>query len=897
MSKKAIPHALLALALLVSLALASPLGELPNRPPFNRPVAVTTGPEGSPLPALVRSLSKAAGVRAVIKELPEATVIADFPPRPFREVLPLLLSLYAPDYSFVLLPDDLVAIGPRADLQKLVPPSQAQANRENPAPPPQPKRLEGTATLTLDAGALATKTVEVAQSLSKNVKATYVPLANTVILSGPPEEVARVAAVLREAIEKANLHKPKKPEEPQVKAYPLPPNLDAKAVATALQAHGFKATALANPPTLFVEGDPKTQGEVRQLLDAILQGMQARQREEQDQQKRAEPEKPKALRFLAVPESFTPDPIRKVFPDLEVVLPAPGILVLKGDPKVLPEAEKYARTLAEKIAGERRRKPGDRVLKGYPIFGDPEEIRVAIEKTLAPQLPPGSSFVVLPKQKAVVLDAPYRFHAALVALLKEIDPPIPEKNAKDRPAEPAPATELRVPVSFLTADQARELLESFKLPVGVVPEPDGKALVLTGPADKVELARRYLQQADRAPAQALFQVQVLTLSKQSFDELNTNLSAVLGGLTLAFVNGETTISRLIPGDDAKNFLAALKAVTASGKAKVVLNTRLTALDGQRSKIKSGGTIVWATGGGGGNQGEEDQQGQNSPLTNLDYGIVLELTPQISFDRARTLVVDAKVQVGDLPKSGPVPNSVDIPTRELSGRFLAHEGDAIVLGGVVQTLTNNTESGVPVLKDIPLIGEAFKERRVEKREEYLLLVLSPVKVTVPEIDPELPLKTPKATSQEDAKPPHDPRQPPPPPKKATPEPALNPTPAPLTATSAIDLHTPKPLDLPREAPWYYARVVPGDHRLLVYVYGRPKSAFITVKRVYAVRGKAAAELRFEPLRPYQAPARLAILTVPLTPEVKAAQALAIVVEDELGHAWSVRAPVPATVAQP
>ena len=115
--KRYVPVLLLALAFAASVALAQP-SALPDDPRFDEPVALSTGADGEELAAMVDALARSVGLTPVLDGVPTVTVryeIAEA--KPFRQVWDLVLSLN--DLDFVLQPNDVVVVGPEAQLATL----------------------------------------------------------------------------------------------------------------------------------------------------------------------------------------------------------------------------------------------------------------------------------------------------------------------------------------------------------------------------------------------------------------------------------------------------------------------------------------------------------------------------------------------------------------------------------------------------------------------------------------------------------------------------------------------------------------------------------------------------------------------------------------------------------
>ena len=70
-------------------------------------------------------------------------------------------------------------------------------------------------------------------------------------------------------------------------------------------------------------------------------------------------------------------------------------------------------------------------------------------------------------------------------------------------------------------------------------------------------------------------------------------------------------------------------------------------------------------------------------------------------------------------------------REASSTISVKDGDTILLGGYIRSAKNDTESGVPFLKDIPLLGNLFKNNSQQNKRSELLVLIRPTILDTPE----------------------------------------------------------------------------------------------------------------------------------------------------------------------
>lgn len=116
---------------------------------------------------------------------------------------------------------------------------------------------------------------------------------------------------------------------------------------------------------------------------------------------------------------------------------------------------------------------------------------------------------------------------------------------------------------------------------------------------------------------------------------------------------------------------------------------------------------------------------------INVGIVLTVTPQISSDGFVLLTISVKSS--SIAESATVTSSTSVlPFDELSREAIANvlvrDGETIVIGGIMKDIRSSSESGIPYLKDIPVIGWLFKNARWQKDFEELMVFITPRIVT-------------------------------------------------------------------------------------------------------------------------------------------------------------------------
>ncbi|WP_335899753.1 pilus (MSHA type) biogenesis protein MshL [Shewanella algae] len=196
------------------------------------------------------------------------------------------------------------------------------------------------------------------------------------------------------------------------------------------------------------------------------------------------------------------------------------------------------------------------------------------------------------------------------------------------------------------------------------------------------------------------------------------------------IGGVTSLS--LKGTD---FTAMITLLDTQGDVDVLSSPRVTASNNQKAVIKVGRDEYFVT------DVSSTTVASTTPVTSPEVeltpffsGIALDVTPQIDKDGSVLLhvhpsVTDVKEQKKSIKISD---SSLDLPLaqseiRESDTVIKALSGDVVVIGGLMKSENTEVVSKVPLLGDIPFIGEAFTNRSKLKRKTELVILLKPTVV--------------------------------------------------------------------------------------------------------------------------------------------------------------------------
>ncbi|KZK81546.1 Type II secretion system protein D precursor [Pseudovibrio sp. Ad13] len=166
----------------------------------------------------------------------------------------------------------------------------------------------------------------------------------------------------------------------------------------------------------------------------------------------------------------------------------------------------------------------------------------------------------------------------------------------------------------------------------------------------------------------------------------------------------------------------LKALQNITKVKVISSPYLTVLDGRKARLVIGDQVPFAS------RSQSSSNDGNVTVTNevdvKDTGIVLQVEPSIRSNNSVLLQIQQEVSdvVENKTQASLTPT---ISTRTINSDIVVESGRTILLGGLIQERKSNGESGVPILRKIPVFGELFKDNTSsDTRRTELLVMITP-----------------------------------------------------------------------------------------------------------------------------------------------------------------------------
>ena len=158
--------------------------------------------------------------------------------------------------------------------------------------------------------------------------------------------------------------------------------------------------------------------------------------------------------------------------------------------------------------------------------------------------------------------------------------------------------------------------------------------------------------------------------------------------------------------------AQLQLLASQNKANIISNPRITTVDNREAKIIVGQKIPLIV-----------QDVAGNPVSQLQtVGIQLKVTPHLTSEKK--IIMDLHPEVSDLASGATVQGGLIINTSEADTRVMVDDGQTAVIGGLIRTNETLVHFGVPILKDIPLVGLLFSSKSTSKQNRELIIFVTP-----------------------------------------------------------------------------------------------------------------------------------------------------------------------------
>jgi general secretion pathway protein D len=266
--------------------------------------------------------------------------------------------------------------------------------------------------------------------------------------------------------------------------------------------------------------------------------------------------------------------------------------------------------------------------------------------------------------------------------------------------------------------------------IRIIPDLQNNSLLIYGTAEEDDKINAMLSKIDISPVEVRIDATIAEVDLDNALQYGTQFFFKSGDINAVLSTANVTTAALdtsFPGfvlsgagsDAAPLAISALQSVT---KVNILSSPELMVLDGQAASLQVGNLVPYLS------QTSQSTITSTSQVVNsIDYretGVILQVTPHVGSNGLVTL--DVAQEVSGV-QNGVTTAGIDSPTfseRAVTSRVAIADGETIGLAGLISDNDSHANSGIPFLKNIPLLGDLVSNQNNARTRTELLVLITP-----------------------------------------------------------------------------------------------------------------------------------------------------------------------------
>jgi general secretion pathway protein D len=263
----------------------------------------------------------------------------------------------------------------------------------------------------------------------------------------------------------------------------------------------------------------------------------------------------------------------------------------------------------------------------------------------------------------------------------------------------------------------------------IVPDQATNALVIRTEPPNYPILRQTIEELDVRPPQVLLEVYVADIRLDESTQYGINWAIFRRSLTgqfgpqqftdSALGNTQSFLLRAVHLEEGLDARAVLQALATTTNVHVLAQPHVLALNNEEARILVGSQVPFTQSTRTGLDVVVDQTVQYR-----DVGVQLTIKPTINDDGYVTFRILQEASALTSQTVAAALGARIISTREAETSALVRDGQTVIIGGLISEQTDVTETGIPVLRDIPLLGRLFRSRQTDRSRNELAIFVTP-----------------------------------------------------------------------------------------------------------------------------------------------------------------------------
>lgn len=262
---------------------------------------------------------------------------------------------------------------------------------------------------------------------------------------------------------------------------------------------------------------------------------------------------------------------------------------------------------------------------------------------------------------------------------------------------------------------------------------ESNAIVVMGPTDELDNIGSLIAELDKEKGQVYVEARIIEVNDELVDKIGVSYG-IFGGT--AGSNGLATFSSNLNGGsdsvslvkeaigldipDIKSGLAlgaSLNLLKQNGALDVVSEPSILAVNNKESSIYVGEKISVQT-----SSSVTDGGTQRTNFQREDVGLTLKVKPRISSESKVTLEISTLLE--GIKTTQTASGNPDTLKKEIKTTAILNNGESVIIGGLIENKVETTNQKVPVLGDIPVFGQLFKNDSTSNKKNNLVVIVTP-----------------------------------------------------------------------------------------------------------------------------------------------------------------------------
>ncbi len=285
-------------------------------------------------------------------------------------------------------------------------------------------------------------------------------------------------------------------------------------------------------------------------------------------------------------------------------------------------------------------------------------------------------------------------------------------------------------VQYSDVKQVADLLTRYASRYGKITPLIGRKLVvvedLPGYVDRIE---KLLEQLDIPPKQVMIEARILEVTLDESERFGIDWKKIFG--SPANVSGSFGTSGLAAGTPAapsqgfffnlvnRNLTAYFDALATAGRVRTLSTPKLLALENQESKVIIGDSTGYKV-------TTTINLVTTESIQFLESGVILRVVASVDQRGRVQLRVQPEVSTASLLAGIPSKRSTQVTTE-----LICEDGQSIFIGGLMRARSNTERDGVPVLRDVPVIGNLFTSSSEVTATAETVVIITPYIIRQPQ----------------------------------------------------------------------------------------------------------------------------------------------------------------------